>query len=140
MLPQLQVCGWKGGGGGGKSRNGLGTLLQKREVDINFNYMCKVNGLILEGGAEEGNLMWSNKTQGIDGKIKCVSMFSGSVILLENLRFHLEEEGSGKDSAGKKAKASESAVKSFRASLTKLGDVYVNDAFGTAHRAHRYAC
>ena len=140
MPPQLQVCGWKGGGGGGGSRNGLGTLLQKREVDINFNHMCKVNGLILERGAEEGNLMWSNKTQGIDGKIKCVSMFSGSVILLENLRFHLEEEGSGKDSAGKKAKASESAVKSFRASLTKLGDVYVNDAFGTAHRAHRYAC
>ena len=64
-------------------------------------------------------------------------MAAGSVILLENLRFHLEEEGSGKDSAGKKAKASDSAVKSFRASLTKLGDVYVNDAFGTAHRAHR---
>ena len=67
-------------------------------------------------------------------------MAAGSVILLENLRFHLEEEGSGKDSAGKKAKASDSAVKSFRASLTKLGDVYVNDAFGTAHRAHRCVC
>lgn len=70
--------------------------------------------------------------------VNYVSMVAGSVILLENLRFHLEEEGSGKDSAGKKAKASDSAVKSFRASLTKLGDVYVNDAFGTAHRAHRY--
>lgn len=66
----------------------------------------------------------------------CANPAPGSVILLENLRFHLEEEGSGKDSAGKKAKASDSAVKTFRASLTKLGDVYVNDAFGTAHRAH----
>ena len=34
-------------------------------------------------------------------------------------------------------KASAEAVEKFRASLTKLGDVYINDAFGTAHRAHR---
>lgn len=34
-------------------------------------------------------------------------------------------------------KVSEEAVKVFRSSLAKLGDVYINDAFGTAHRAHR---
>ncbi len=60
----------------------------------------------------------------------------GSVILLENLRFHAEEEGKGKDNQGKKITPSSEAVQSFRSSLTKLGDVYINDAFGTAHRAH----
>lgn len=58
------------------------------------------------------------------------------MILLENLRFHVEEEGKGLDENGGKTKATEEQVKAFRQSLTKLGDVYVNDAFGTAHRAH----
>lgn len=61
---------------------------------------------------------------------------AGSVILLENLRFHLEEEGKGVVN-GEKVKASQADIDAFRASLTKLGDVFVNDAFGTAHRAHR---
>ena len=61
----------------------------------------------------------------------------GSVILLENLRFHLEEEGSAKDKAtGQKTKADPAKVNAFREGLTALGDVYINDAFGTAHRAH----
>lgn len=60
----------------------------------------------------------------------------GSVILLENLRFHIEEEGSVKNKDGSKTKADPDQVKKFREDLTKLGDVYVNDAFGTAHRAH----
>ncbi|WFD36356.1 phosphoglycerate kinase [Malassezia cuniculi] len=60
----------------------------------------------------------------------------GAVILLENVRFHIEEEGKGKDANGEKIKADKDAVEKFRAELTKLGDVYVNDAFGTAHRAH----
>jgi phosphoglycerate kinase len=45
----------------------------------------------------------------------------GQVLLLENLRFHKEEE---------------KGDKSFAERLAHLGDVYVNDAFGTAHRAH----
>lgn len=60
----------------------------------------------------------------------------GSVILLENLRFHIEEEGSVKNKDGTKTKADAAKVTEFRESLTRLGDVYVNDAFGTAHRAH----
>jgi phosphoglycerate kinase len=46
---------------------------------------------------------------------------AGEVLLLENLRFYKEEEKGDVDFAGK---------------LAKLGDIYVNDAFGTAHRAH----
>ena len=60
----------------------------------------------------------------------------GSVILLENLRFHIEEEGSVKNKDGSKVKADPAKVAQFRAGLIRLGDVYVNDAFGTAHRGH----
>jgi len=60
----------------------------------------------------------------------------GQVILLENLRFHAEEEGSSKDADGKKVKADKEKVAEFRKGLTALGDIYINDAFGTAHRAH----
>ena len=45
----------------------------------------------------------------------------GEILLLENLRFYAEEEKGDKD---------------FAAQLSKLGDIYINDAFGTAHRAH----
>ncbi len=46
---------------------------------------------------------------------------AGQILLLENLRFHKEETAGDKD---------------FAEQLSKLGDIYVNDAFGTAHRAH----
>ncbi|XP_037277232.2 phosphoglycerate kinase isoform X1 [Rhipicephalus microplus] len=66
----------------------------------------------------------------------CADPPHGTIFLLENLRFHVEEEGKGVDANGQKVKASPEAVAAFRESLTKLGDVFVNDAFGTAHRAH----
>ena len=66
----------------------------------------------------------------------CADMKPGDVILLENLRFHIEEEGKVKLEDGSKLKAKEEDVKAFRAKLTKLADIYVNDAFGTAHRDH----
>ncbi|CAK9294609.1 unnamed protein product [Gordionus sp. m RMFG-2023] len=66
----------------------------------------------------------------------CADPKPGSVILLENLRFHVEEEGKGLDVNGNKVKASKEATEKFSASLSKLGDVFINDAFGTAHRAH----
>ena len=66
----------------------------------------------------------------------CKDPAPGSVFLLENLRFHPEEEGAGKDEQGNKVKPAKEAVDAFRASLTSLGDIFINDAFGTAHRAH----
>ena len=58
---------------------------------------------------------------GADAKAASDQLQAGQVLLLENLRFHAEEE------AGDVAFAKE---------LASLGDIYVNDAFGTAHRAH----
>ena len=60
----------------------------------------------------------------------------GTVFLLENLRFHAMEEGKGKAADGSKVTPSAESVEEFRTSLFSLGDIYVNDAFGTAHRGH----
>lgn len=82
------------------------------------------------------NVTFLNNCVGEEIEAACASPVTGSVILLENLRFHVEEEGKGVGTDGSKIKASEEEVKKFRESLTKLGDVFINDAFGTAHRAH----
>ena len=66
----------------------------------------------------------------------CAQLAPGTIVLLENLRFHIEEEGKVKLEDGTSRKADPAAVAAFRASLSRLGDVFVNDAFGTAHRAH----
>lgn len=67
----------------------------------------------------------------------------GELLLLENLRFYLEEEGKPKlpenvtDEEKKAAKdAMKKKQKEFTAKLASYADCYVNDAFGTAHRAH----
>ncbi|WP_461597237.1 phosphoglycerate kinase [Winogradskyella sp.] len=58
---------------------------------------------------------------GEEAETKAAALQPGEVLLLENLRFH-EEETKGD--------------KTFAQQLSRLGDIYVNDAFGTAHRAH----
>ena len=73
---------------------------------------------------------------GADVEAACADPEPGTVILLENSRFYVEEEGKGKDAEGNKVKADAEKVKEFRASLAKLADIYCSDAFGTAHRAH----
>ncbi len=66
-------------------------------------------------------VLFANDSIGEDAIAKAKNLKPGEVLLLENLRFYKEEE---KGDEG------------FAENLSKLGDVYVNDAFGTAHRAH----
>lgn len=58
---------------------------------------------------------------GNDVKKKVEDMKSGDILLLENVRFHAEEEENDEN---------------FSKELASLADIYINDAFGTAHRAH----
>ena len=68
----------------------------------------------------------------------------GDVLLLENLRFYAEEEGKprglAEDASEEEKKAAKAAVKesqkAFTKTLASYADCYINDAFGTAHRAH----
>lgn len=76
-----------------------------------------------------------NNCVGPEVEKECREAKEGRVILLENLRFHLSEEGKGVVN-GEKVKASKDEIAAFRKSLSSLGDIFVNDAFGTAHRAH----
>lgn len=69
---------------------------------------------------------------------------NGEIILLENLRFYEEEEGKPrnlpKDASDEEKKAAKAALKEkqkkMAQALASIADIYVNDAFGTAHRAH----
>lgn len=64
---------------------------------------------------------WSADCIGEEAQNSVASLKNGEVLLLENLRFHPQEKNGDE---------------AFAEQLAKLGDIYVNDAFGTAHRAH----
>lgn len=74
----------------------------------------------------------------------CAALRPGEVLLLENLRFYAEEEGKPRgladDASDEEKSAAKKAIKAaqkeFAAHLASYADCYVNDAFGTAHRAH----
>ena len=67
------------------------------------------------------DVQFANDCIGQEATDKAAALQPGQVLLLENLRFYKEEE---------------KGEVTFAEKLSKLGDVYVNDAFGTAHRAH----
>lgn len=66
-------------------------------------------------------VLFATDPVGEEAKLKASELQNGQVLLLENLRFTQHEENGDRD---------------FSEKLAGLGDVYVNDAFGTAHRAH----
>jgi phosphoglycerate kinase len=120
--------------------------LEKGKATILMSHLGRPDGSVnekytLKPVAEElkkllaRDVIFLNDCVGAEVEDVCINAKQGDLILLENLRFHLEEEGKGVIN-GEKAKASAENVQKFRESLRKLGDVYVNDAFGTAHRAH----
>ena len=75
------------------------------------------------GTAEDAttNVFFADDCIGEQAHLTSSMLRNGEVLLLENLRFYKEEE---------------KGDEAFAEKLSKLGDVYVNDAFGTAHRAH----
>ena len=88
-------------------------------------------------------VQFANDCIGEEAKLKAAALQPGEALLLENLRFYCEEEGkprlSEEATDAEKAtakKAVKESQKKFTATLASLADVYVNDAFGTAHRAH----
>lgn len=81
---------------------------------------------------------------GAETEAKAAALRPGEALLLENLRFYAEEEGKprglAEDATEEETAATKKAVKESQKEFTKklasYADVYVNDAFGTAHRAH----
>lgn len=81
----------------------------------------RLNELLNSSSGEQINVSFAEDCIGQEAIQQSKSLKAGEVLLLENLRFYKEEEKGDKEFAEK---------------LSRLGDVYINDAFGTAHRAH----
>ncbi|MEX2568058.1 MAG: phosphoglycerate kinase [Cyclobacteriaceae bacterium] len=87
-----------------------------------FEDKFSLKNIITELNKElEVSVKFAKDCIGMEATQLATSLNPGEVLLLENLRFHKEEE-KGDEAFAKK--------------LAQLGDIYVNDAFGTAHRAH----
>ncbi|WP_435624040.1 phosphoglycerate kinase [Flagellimonas sp.] len=94
----------------------LGRPKGKVNADMSLSHICdKVSEII---GVQ---VKFVENCVGESVEQASASLEDGEILLLENLRFHSEEEGGDE---------------AFAEQLSKLGDIYVNDAFGTAHRAH----
>ena len=89
-------------------------------------------------------VQFADNCVGADAVAKAAALKGGEALLLENLRFYAEEEGKprglAEDASDEEKAAAKKAVKESQKEFTKklaaLADCYVNDAFGTAHRAH----
>ena len=90
----------------------------KGEVKKEFSLAPVAKELSKQLGRE---VIMANDVIGEDAKTKANNLKNGDILLLENVRFHREETDNDPE---------------FAKELSKFGEVFVNDAFGTAHRAH----
>jgi phosphoglycerate kinase len=95
----------------------LGRPKEGPEEKYSLKHLVKHLSELLNGK----EILFTDDCIGDDAKQKAASLKPGDILLLENLRFYKQEE---------------KGDEAFAEKLSKLGDVYVNDAFGTAHRAH----
>lgn len=103
-------------GGSAVLMSHLGRPKGKVNPDMSLSHICETVSEII--GVQ---VKFAKDCVGPVAEEAVANLQDGEILLLENLRFHNEEE------AGDEA---------FSKQLAKLGDIYVNDAFGTAHRAH----
>jgi len=107
-------------------------LTERGAIVILMSHLGRPNGKVIESarlrpvaerlsGLLRQRVPCTGDALGIGTQDAISRLKAGQVILLENLRFHAEEEANDPE---------------FAAALAAYGDVYVNDAFGTAHRAH----
>jgi phosphoglycerate kinase len=100
----------------------LGRPKSGPEEKFSLKHLVKhLHELINEGADKKTQVFFANDCIGEQAYLTAGMMRPGEVMLLENLRFYKEEE---------------KGDPAFAKKLAKLGDVWVNDAFGTAHRAH----
>ncbi len=95
----------------------LGRPKEEPTEKYSLKHLVKHLGELLNGTT----VFFANDCIGEQAYLTSSMLKPGEVLLLENLRFYKEEE---------------KGDEAFAEKLSKLGDVYVNDAFGTAHRAH----
>ena len=94
-------------------------LIEKAKKDVKKLTLAPVAARISELLGKD--VVMAKDVVGEDAKAKAAALKSGEVMLLENVRFHAEEEKNDPE---------------FAKQLASLAEIYVNDAFGTAHRAH----
>ncbi len=99
----------------------LMSHLGRPKGEVNPKYSLKPVYDYLKTKLPNNKVIFANDCIGDEVKKSVSSLNAGDVILLENLRYHAEEEKNDSN---------------FSKQLSDLADVYVNDAFGTAHRAH----
>ena len=104
---------------------GAGVILMSHlgrpEGQVNMKYSLAPVAERLQSLLPETKVVMANDVVGADAKSKAKDLKPGEILLLENVRFESGEEENSKELSKK---------------LASLGDIYVNDAFGTAHRKH----